>query len=246
MFPRRMLILEHAFFTRLVMNLNPVAGIYLDARTAYPLGRTAMRVCAISLCLILTILTTACGHQSPLEPPWPPDPPVYREPPQVDQETLDHIIFVMNQPENILWYEYYDDDFLWGVLEAAYAQAMETGDDRLAKNAVCCMGTIGLTQFMPTLVSALDTCPFEACNALGHMQSDYAVYALIPYLDHEDSVVRSIAAWSLGHSPAYSQAPPARYFALQALQRSFSAEPEDWVREEISNSINAILGRIKV
>jgi hypothetical protein len=99
---------------------------------------------------------------------------------------------------------------------------------------------------MPTLVSALEHYPFEACNALGHMQSDYAVYALIPYLDHENSVVRSIAAWSLGHSPAYSQAPPAQYFALQALEKRLSTEPEDWVREEIANGINAILVRIEV
>ena len=191
--------------------------------------------------LLLLVAISACGHQSPLEPPWPPDPPVYREPPQVDQEIVDRIL------DKILCFEGYiceldfPPDEIWGGLEEVYAQSVADGEHVAAKVALYVMGQAGMIEFLPTLVSALDVYPSTACGSLSFMPSDYAVYAVIPYLDSEDRMLREDAANSLGRFRYYSQFPGARYYALAALEDRLCIEKEEWLHSEIIDNIVIIL-----
>ena len=159
----------------------------------------------------------------------------------VTQETIDHLIFLLSQPELDDWSEgAFDSTTLYEGFTAIHQQAIDEGDEILFRRVLWAMGETRLTVFLPFLISSLDSEPIVVCYALGKISSEAGVYVLIGKLDDDDMYVREASAYALGTMNYISDMSVARDDAVIALQAHLLTEPEYWVKDTIRAAITTI------
>ena len=89
----------------------------------------------------------------------------------VDQNTLDRMKFLLQQPEGSPWGQgIYDDATLYDGLMAIHAQAVNDGDNVILEKTIWAMGETHLAVFVPTLISELPDKPVITCIALARFR----------------------------------------------------------------------------
>jgi hypothetical protein len=219
--------------------LNPDRVVLLHDTKSEGDGSKMKQVILLTLLLVAAVIP-ACTDISPVTPPWPPEHPVAQQPPDVDPEIVESI-------RSLLWYcgsdwnySVFDHDTLWGGLDALYREGISTDNYHLATVALNVMGRSGIVEFTPAILSALEFYPFDACLALGGMPGEYAVYALIQYLDHPYVSVRLAVVLGLKNWNFYREHPIAYGQVQYYLRWRLAAEPDEFVREQIEEALVTI------
>ena len=159
----------------------------------------------------------------------------------IDQPTIDRMTFLLMQFEWNQWGKgVFDDATLYDGLHAAYAQAVNNGDDPLLRQAVWAMGESGLAFFAPTIIGTLETEPIVSCYALGKLPSETGVDALIGMLGNKDDQVRDAAAWGLGNIPYNKSMSQAKQNAVSALNSRLQKESKGWIRTTLQSAVDMI------
>ena len=156
----------------------------------------------------------------------------------VDQETLDLMLFLIQQPEGNPWNDgTFDDQTLEDGLEALYDLAVSEDWDEEQGKIIWAMGETTLPAFIATLTGALAEEPNLVLRALGKIPSEDVIDPIIGMLDDDDMRIRNAAVQGLHIFPAYGEYPDAMDDALDALTACLLTETEDWILENIREAI---------
>lgn len=210
-----------------------------------------MRIAIIFTCILTLISSSGCGGTSignpEIMPKWPPDRPVMQQPPEVDQDTIDHYKFFLYQPEWDEWGNFnpVNRELVWGAFSAIYFQAVRENDQYVMFSVIWAMGSTGIVEFLPILLEILDAIQVDnrttILPAIGGMPSDYAVYTLIQNLDHSNSLVRDVTAYALGNFEYYDQFPGTRTYAVKGLMMRLKIEEIRWIRLTLEKAIEKLV-----
>lgn len=159
----------------------------------------------------------------------------------VDQQTIDHILFILDQPSGTDWSEIgYDDQTLIDAFEELYQTGALTEDDYLCENVLAAMGNTGFVEFEPTITGAFEDYPIMSLSAIGNIPTETAIAFIISILYDEIPDFRERAAMCLLSIDFYMLFPESTWDAYNALQECLAVETEDWVIETMAKAILVI------
>jgi hypothetical protein len=210
-----------------------------------------MRIVIIFTLLFVLASLAGCGGSSPgnpeIMPEWPPDRPVLVQPPEVDQETIDWLRFLMGQPQVILWDEMgMDRDILWGGFSAIYFQALEEKNKFWINQSISVMGCLGYVEFLPLLIDALENPDVDNTSGIlysvGTMPSAYSIFVLTNNINDEGQFVREGAIYGLQRFKYYDLFPGTRTQAVKALMLQREVEQSGWLIMKIDQALEVLSG----
>lgn len=157
----------------------------------------------------------------------------------IDQVTLDHMVFLLGQPEVNAWdnNNTFTDAELYEGLEMVFQMVVEDDDQILLAKVIWAMGETGIGIFDETLIGIYDGHETAVLAALGKIPSEAGVEFLIEALDDEDRFVREAAAWGLGNVPYDYGLDEAGELAIDALNARLEVEEEEFIIDMINAAI---------